>query len=148
MFLSKPPEVEPQLFLTLIWFSGFTKHPCCLLGVGNFCPFAAPHAHLFLSLAVFITCPSPLCCCLGGHAAHSSVPVGLDLPTLFAVPAYTLLLHLLVCSEPKFINYILTNNNSLVSHAFALAARRVTSTAAVVCHRDHPEMSPQPPEQF
>lgn len=55
MFLPKFPNVEPQLFLILIWFSGLTKHPYLLRG--RFCPFAAPYAHLFLGLAIFITCP-------------------------------------------------------------------------------------------
>lgn len=143
MFLPKSSQVKPQLFLILVWFSGFTKHPCCLFA-GKFCPFSTPYAHFYLSLAVFIRCLSPVCCCLCGHIAH--------FVSGFASPVYSpwlhMLLHLLICSEPKYMDYILSNSSLLVSHISALPARRVTFTAAAVGCRDHPEMSPQSPEQF
>lgn len=98
---AQTPKAKSQLFLILIWFSGFTKHPCCLLR-RTFWLFAVPYAHLFLSLAVFIRGLSLICCSLSGHIDHF-VPGCLDLPTLFTVHGYAMLLHLLLCSEPKLL---------------------------------------------
>lgn len=116
MLLPKTPKGESQLFFILFCF---LVSPNILLLCWAECSVLLQSLMLVFSLVWqrFIICMSPMSsifCRLGSHITHASVNnvsgyASYVMKYLFTVTGYIILVHLLVCPEPIYINYILSN---------------------------------------